>query len=690
MSHTASRRPGIDLLFLVLTTAVTVELVRSVGPLLDRAFTNGVVTVAVTALVTFALPGLFVALFVARLRVSGRVVLVAVGTLAVFRLVLQGLTQAIAGGTDLGDLRYAAGLAAVAVALATLVLVAAFVGGARSAGEGAAARWTPGTRVTLGVGLGVLLATGIGLTLGTWDAYWRAGVWGWGPTVLVTGALCACSWLLRHRPGGETAPSGLWLLGPFLALSVQVVANPSFVAAQAGVSLSFAAAGIAVAVLLVAVGVPWAAGWWRHPVGRFAPTVLTVVTALLLAWALMWPEPVAEPARAGWLVFTALLLTVPLLALLLCAGLDRDPRPAGWLRLSGAATLVGLGLILPLLVFQVDYDVPLPFPNAWIPVAVAIVLGVPGSWAGLRAATRGTGVAAAPVEEHAIRTRAARRAAVASALPVRSLAVVTAVVVAFSLLGVRQTSTPTGAVSATPGDAPGTLRVLDWNLHYGVSADPGVDLDEMAAVIEGSGADVVLLQEVSRGWVLGGGADMGTFLARATGMRILFVPAADRQFGNAILWDPGLGDLTDVRRTELPYGDGPQRRSALSATVDADGVPVRFTSVHLQHRVENTPTRLEQLAALFEVEPVTGAYVLGGDLNAGPGSPELDLIEAQGLVSAQDEVGDPTARTFPALHPVERIDWVFGSDAIAFASAEVLDPVASDHRPVLVELTATP
>jgi len=256
-----------------------------------------------------------------------------------------------------------------------------------------------------------------------------------------------------------------------------------------------------------------------------------------------------------------------------------------------------------------------------------------------------------------------------------------------ALVGTSQAHVPT-TTSAVADYPVGELRVLDWNLHYGVSADPSVRLDEMVTTIEESGADVVTLQEVSRGWVLGGGADMATYLARATGMRVVFVPAADRQFGNAILWDPLRGDLADVARHALPYGAGPQERSAVSATVDAAGVPVRVTSVHLQHREESTPTRLDQLAALFAEEPVEGATVLAGDLNAEPGWDEIALVEEHGLESGQDVAGDPDALTSPAVAPAHRIDWVFGSDTVTFRSFAVLDVTASDHRPLLAEIRA--
>jgi endonuclease/exonuclease/phosphatase family metal-dependent hydrolase len=216
-----------------------------------------------------------------------------------------------------------------------------------------------------------------------------------------------------------------------------------------------------------------------------------------------------------------------------------------------------------------------------------------------------------------------------------------------------------------------------------------VELDEIAQVIADSGADVVTLQEVSRGWVMGGGADMATYLSERLGMDYVFVPAADHQFGNAILWKRYLGAAADVDLTALPYGMGPQRRSAVSASFDLGGVPLRVTSVHLQHRVQNTPTRIEQLDTLLAAEPVTGAYVLAGDLNAEPGWAETRLLDGAGLVSAQDEAGDPAALTHPAVSPDSRIDWVYGA-GVTFRDVEVIATSQSDHRPVVATITLAP
>ncbi|MFF2269426.1 endonuclease/exonuclease/phosphatase family protein [Cellulosimicrobium cellulans] len=680
----------VPLLLVVSVTAIVVELVRSSGPLLDHAFSAGVVTVALTALATYAAPGVLVVMIAARLELTGRVVLLAVAALVVARLALQGLGAAIAAGVDLGLVRYGVGLATVALGIGVLVLVAAFASGtpardgtdldAARAPQGAAepaparpdGRLARGSLVALGVALGALLAGALSAVLGTWDAYWRSDAAAWVVTVAVAVAAVACAWVLRGRAAWPGA-RGLWVLGPFVALAVQVLANPAFAASQAGVALPFAVAALAGAAVLAAWFVPWAGRSTRPGSPWLSPAVLVVGVAVVF---LAVPRLDGPGTVGGWALLALLVLLVPAAARTLALALTKAARPLTWLRLAGAASVAGLTTAVPLLGYQLEYDVPLPVPHTLVPVAAALALAVPAVAAGLR--TRGASTAQTDP--------AASGTTPAAASQVAALALGGAVAV-LALVGVTQVHVPT-TTSAVADYPVGELRLLDWNLHYGVSADPSVRLDEMVATIEGSGADVVTLQEVSRGWVLGGGADMATYLARETGMRVVFVPAADRQFGNALLWDPLRGDLADVARHALPYGAGPQERSAISATLDAAGVPVRVTSVHLQHREENTPTRLDQLETLLADEPVEGAFVLAGDLNAEPGWEEITYLEEQGLESGQDAAGDPDALTSPSVAPAHRIDWVFGSDAMTFRSFEVLDDTASDHRPLLAELRA--
>ncbi|WP_407344288.1 endonuclease/exonuclease/phosphatase family protein [Pengzhenrongella phosphoraccumulans] len=628
---------------LAVLTALTLDLVRASGPLLDRAFTAGVLAAAGTALLTYALPG---ALLGVLLVLTGaarrpdaavrRALPAGVIALAVARLALQG-----AGG----DARFVGGLVIVALAIAVLVLAVAALASQADGGALTAAG------VAIGTGLSLALQT----LLHTWDPVWRGDLSGWAVVSVLTLAAVALAVTVARSaaPPEPVRPGRLWALGPYLALAAMMLANLSFLASQTTRELPIAGALWWIPVLFGSLAV------------RFLPRMPDVV----LRWS--WTCAVAlPPAVAGTLWFTgvasslALIVAIATAPVVLATALRCRPAPApaplSTRRLAVAASATGLGVILPLLGYQVDYDVPLGFPNALVIVATAVVLALAG-WIGR---PRATADALSPARLSAI--------TLVAALVVLPLAVP-------ALLAPPAPTTEARAPTSS-------LRLLDWNLHYGVSGEPGVELEEIAQVIEGSGADIVTLQEVSRGWVMGGGAEMATWLADRLGMQVVFAPAADRQFGNAIL---SRFTLSDVDRHPLPYGAGPQRRSAISATVHlADGAPVRVTSVHLQHRASNTPTRLDQLGVLLAAEPAQGSAVVAGDLNATPGSPEVDLVTGAGYRSAIDAAGEPAALTSPSADPVERIDWVFGH-GVRFSDVAVLEVPWSDHLPVVATLTAT-
>ena len=224
------------------------------------------------------------------------------------------------------------------------------------------------------------------------------------------------------------------------------------------------------------------------------------------------------------------------------------------------------------------------------------------------------------------------------------------------------------------------MTLVSWNLHYGVNPDGGVDLEQIARSIEEENPSIVTLQEISRGWVLGGGTDMATWLAQRLDMRMAYAPAADRQFGNVVLTNLPTTNITTI---DLPYGAGPQERSAISVDIALPGGPLRVTSAHLQNK-DHIPTRLDQIETLLTAQTDVPVLIIAGDFNAQPGSPEINEMTDAGLVSAQDASGDPTALTDPSINPVQRIDWVFGR-GVTFTKTEVRsDALSSDHLPLVV------
>src|SRR5690606_19311442 len=194
------------------------------------------------------------------------------------------------------------------------------------------------------------------------------------------------------------------------------------------------------------------------------------------------------------------------------------------------------------------------------------------------------------------------------------------------------------------------LRLMSWNVMYGRHHTGGVaDPESIAAAIEAAAPDVVLLQEVSRGWPIGGGVDMLEYLSRRLAMPYHWSPAADGQFGNAVLTRL---PVHDVVATRLPFVQGPMERSYLAVTLRLDGGrEVRLINAHLQHRKENTPTRLVQTRALLDAWGGRPATVIAGDFNFWPSWPEAGLWEEAGFVSAQDATGHGGEFTVPSDAP---------------------------------------
>ena len=619
-----------------IVTLLAVEAIRASGPLLDRAFTVGTLPVVGAALGTYLLgPGLLsaLALLLTRRRSGmpgGDTVLLTVAAFGAARLV----TQLVAD-----QARVVVGLLTAALAVTALVLTVVRASG-RTAG---------GRQAAIGLVLGLGISVGVQLLLRTWDPLWRGGATGLIWALVLVAAMIVLAALHRSDPA-EGRPRRTWAIGPALALIVMMLANPAFVAAQAEVGLVLAAA----VLILSAAATVWL---------LLVPDVLTpmvrvfcaVALPVLVALAFMLPDLAALAAAGLAQITTGIVLAGSLST--------RRPAPPGIARTAVATAGVGGILVLVLLVYLLDYDVPLGVDNAWVVVAGALLLAL----SGLRRTTPG-------IDPHT------GEGPVAPPLRANALRLLVLPSVLLLLIGWWRP----WAGDTVPSEAAqdGTLRVLNWNLHYGVALDTRVDLEQIARTIEAEDPDVVTLQEVARGWVLGGGVDMVTWLSDRLGMDVAFAPAADHQFGNVLL---SRTPLTDVQVIDLPHGAGPQQRSALTARVQTEnGDWLRVTTVHLQHRDENTDTRIEQLDALAAALPDDGPSILAGDFNAEPGWPEPEQLLVEGWTSAVDTTGDPEVLTYPSDDPAIRIDWVFGRE-VTFTEATVLDADPSDHRAVLVE-----
>lgn len=609
-----------------LATLVLLELLRLWLPSLIFIFgvtgETPATTLGAFAVVWFLVPLL---LTVTTGRVgTGRLAVGAVAVVSVARLVVQA--------ADGGALHlYAASVGFSAA----IVLLAAVLAGA-----------VDRHRAAVGVALGMAAQIALHAGLQTVGLGWRDG-----PTAVVAVALVLAATVFaveRARRDGDVGPAGdgpawPWIgLGPLLVLAgVLSGATPRVVTAVA--TDPWLAAALVVAAHAGGVLAAVAAGRIAGRAGAAAVGLVLVVGTTL-----------ALPADGPAAVVGQLLLGVGVgaaLGLLGTATGTSTPRRR--------AMTVGWGMLLFFVLafaYYAAYDIALGYDHQLVLVAAAVVA--------------------------AIFLLAARDRREAAAGPLLRPVMAAAVVVAVAALGAG------GAPDMAPrpaGEAALPLRVMLYNVHMGYGTAGRFDTAALADVIRAEDPDVVVLNEVDRGWLLNGGHDVLGLLADDLGYAGVFGPAADEVWGNAVLSRYPLRDLGTV---ELPRGGAPMVRSATAVALElSDGSELGIIGTHLHHVEEDAEIRRPQagtVAALAGEMAREGMPVaVLGDLNAEPGAPELEpLYEV--LEDGVTPLGE--VATFPSDDPVEHIDHILVTPGLVSENLSVPRTGASDHLPVAVTL----
>jgi endonuclease/exonuclease/phosphatase family metal-dependent hydrolase len=350
-------------------------------------------------------------------------------------------------------------------------------------------------------------------------------------------------------------------------------------------------------------------------------------------------------------------------AAVLLVVLVRRSGAAGRLGLASAAWTAGMGLFM-LLVFAyyAVYDVVLPVGNETFPALAAALVALAAAGAMRSGRDLGPG----------------RRDRVPALAGVALLAVPLLTWV-----------TAPGPLGAAPGPAR-PVRVMSYNLHFGFDLRGWSDLEGVARAIEASGAEVVGLQEVSRGWYINGSTDMLAWLQRRLRMPYArFAGASDAIWGNAVL---SRYPILSGQVTRLPREGVPLRRSALQVEVDlGEGRRLGVVVTHLHHveGPDGARVRLTQLPRLLERVAGREATVVLGDFNAEPGSAETALLRAAGLTDAFVATGGRPAdeRTWPSDRPDRRIDYIWLSPDLEASGFAATTSTASDHRGIAVTVS---
>lgn len=576
--------------------------------------------------------------------------LAALGTLALAPLValLIGpvparLVWLLGGATLLG-----ARLALQMVDGGTAQLLASSVGvaGGAVAVAALAAGSVRGDIARLGVIGGAALSYAVLTVLASVDLIWRTGTFGaLGTLTVITLAAPPVLRATRALDGGRTAAAWPWVtLGPALVLLGVLVAPAGRIAVATDWSAGRVAAVNVALLTLVALGGLLAARSGPLLAGTAGTVLVLIGTAAAL-------DASGVPAIAGQAALAAGLGLVTVCGV---RGGRTSPRRRG---VVTGASLVLLGALL--FAAYAGSLVTLPFGVHAVMLVTAGLLAAAALLSTLRAARLG-------------REPASSLLAVATALTVT---------VALLLAGVGSLRSP---ARPSPAADAGALRLVLANVHYGFDVDGRQRALEVGELLAELGADLIALNEVDRGWAIGGSSDLLSTYALATGLEPVFGAASDEVWGNALLTRL---PVLEVQRTRLPRGRDPLTRSALTVVVGLpDGSPLGVVVTHLSNVDRQGDTRLPQaqtVAAIVARLRERGIpAVVAGDLNARPGDPELIVLEDLDLTRALAE----SRATFPDVAATVQIDHVLVPSGFTIVRADTLTTGLSDHRFVVVTL----
>ena len=224
-----------------------------------------------------------------------------------------------------------------------------------------------------------------------------------------------------------------------------------------------------------------------------------------------------------------------------------------------------------------------------------------------------------------------------------------------------------------------TLRVMTYNIRHGAGMDDVVDLDRQAKIIQDARPDIVGLQEVDSIVPRSGKVDETAYLAEHLGMYGTYgpaIPLSGGKYGVAIL---SKERPLSVHNIPLP---GKEHRTLLVCEFQ-DYV---FATTHLDLEEEN---RLASLPIIIEeASRHEKPFFICGDWNDEPGSKLITTMK-KNFVFMNNITDTSSSYTFPANKPTITIDYIASLGRVfrSVRSKKVInEPVASDHRPVFLEV----
>lgn len=511
--------------------------------------------------------------------------------------------------------------------------------------------------------LGVSLDTAIHGLLGTWDMVWR-------PSLFITAGILLSVvvqfWLIfnlyyelketKPADGRKTVFYTLIIFLPFIFLQLFKFQNIASHDAISGFNLI-----ISTTIILVSNIAAFAFLYlFKLKKAKLSITVIAIVILILSFWPeingfLYTLQTVFGNISAFWLILV-----------ILDKATETSDNRNPW-KNTFAVGISGLLFFIFTFLYYGGYQIALPFKNWMIPISISVILGI---CALISASLKSSSPAEEQFKGEGIKNLSKKF------IPLYLMIVL--LIVPILLIIPPKNDYP------FKEELP--VRIMNYNIRAGFNVKGYLDLEEIARVIEGNGADIVTMQEVSRGWVTNGCVDSLEWLSDRLGMHYFFMPAFDDVWGIAIL---SKYPMKILKSGFLPRAGAIQRRSYIFVNVEIPGRNINICCTHPHHIVEQPEIREKQIQEILKQWNGLERTAIMGDFNAQKGDKELEIMYSSGLIDSQFELGKENDMTFiniDTCEPLKRLDYIWTTPDLKISDFKVPFSTASDHLPVVVNV----
>ena len=237
------------------------------------------------------------------------------------------------------------------------------------------------------------------------------------------------------------------------------------------------------------------------------------------------------------------------------------------------------------------------------------------------------------------------------------------------------------------------VSVMQWNVWF------KQDIDEVVDFLKANPADIICLQELTRGYVEQTRENTWEFIAHAIGYEVhvqeipIITPDAQWSQANAIFSKfPILSKVAGwIHEPEDPESLTDQYRGYLEIDVDTGSGPLTIATTHMSFRPHGEPEGDLELQQLLTHTKDREHYVMTGDLNVTPEHYRIaELLKH--LRNAGPDFTEYTWPTKPFEHdgiilggtPDRRLDYILASKDVKVKGSGLLQTDISDHLPAFV------